>query len=102
MIWGKVCANLTRWHEVCLCQLDLTTICFSRVTNRASLRGSQQQRHDQSTATNISALLRAFDIAWLQYLEQFVAWKSADAATLEVPKYPMAIIAMPLISADHS
>jgi len=29
-------------------------------------------------------LLTAFDEAWVTYLEQFVAWKCADAATLEV------------------
>jgi hypothetical protein len=29
-------------------------------------------------------LLAAFDEAWVTYLEQFAAWKLADAATLEV------------------
>lgn len=29
-------------------------------------------------------LLAAFDEAWVTYLEQFAAWKCADAASLEV------------------
>ena len=29
-------------------------------------------------------LLAQFDEAWVTYLEQFAAWKLADAATLEV------------------
>lgn len=29
-------------------------------------------------------LLAAFDEAWVAYLEQFAAWKCADAASLEV------------------
>lgn len=32
----------------------------------------------------VGELLSAWDAAWVPYLEQFVAWKCADAATLEV------------------
>lgn len=32
---------------------------------------------------SLGALLRAWDRAWVAYLEQFVAWKCADAASLE-------------------
>lgn len=33
-------------------------------------------------------LLSAFDEAWVTYLEQFAAWKGADAASLEVWRRP--------------
>ena len=32
-------------------------------------------------------LLASFDEAWVSYLEQFVAWKCADAASLEVQAF---------------
>ena len=35
-------------------------------------------------ATTFALLLAAWDSAWGLYLEQFVAWKLADSATLEV------------------
>jgi hypothetical protein len=39
---------------------------------------------ESSFAESMGAyLLRSFDEAWISYLEQFVAWKSADAAGLE-------------------
>lgn len=42
------------------------------------------QRSSVAPKPSTTSLLRSFDTAWLQYLEQFVAWKSADAASLEV------------------
>ena len=33
---------------------------------------------------SLGALLASFDEAWAGYLEQFLAWKGADAASLEV------------------
>lgn len=30
------------------------------------------------------SLLEGYDAAWLAYLDQFTAWKGADAAALEV------------------
>ena len=39
---------------------------------------------EASAPSSVAALLVAFDAAWLHYLEQFAAWKLADAASLEV------------------
>lgn len=45
-----------------------------------SCQPGAEQDNSQSTAI----LLAGFDEAWVAYLEQFVAWKFADAASLEV------------------
>jgi len=45
-----------------------------------------------SSAEGMGAyLLRSFDEAWISYLEQFVAWKSADAAGLEAELIRVAV-----------
>jgi hypothetical protein len=36
-----------------------------------------------SAANTVGQLLVRFDEAWLRYLDQFAAWKLADAASLE-------------------
>lgn len=46
----------------------------------APCQGGSEENGAQSTAI----LLASFDEAWVAYLEQFVAWKFADAASLEV------------------
>lgn len=47
-----------------------------------SSEGSEATSSEEGRA--ITELLAAWDAAWVPYLEQFVAWKGADASTLEV------------------
>lgn len=50
------------------------------------------EMHDSPVERGASAtLLQAFDVAWASYVEQFVAWKSADAAGLESELIKVAI-----------
>lgn len=53
----------------------------SSMTGESSM-ASEPLSTDEGRA--VSELLVAFDAAWVNYLEQFVAWKGADASTLEV------------------
>ncbi len=46
----------------------------------AAIRAAAETPHRLSSGS----LLVQFDDAWLRYLDQFVAWKGADAASLEV------------------
>ena len=59
-------------------------LCWCRASHEHASRSARARPSSASSAPAFAKLLRAFDSAWLQYLEQFVAWKSADAATLEV------------------
>jgi hypothetical protein len=43
------------------------------------------------SSTSLSSLLLGFDAAWARYLDQFSAWKSADAAALEADLVAMAV-----------
>ena len=38
---------------------------------------------EPTARTEVPELLAAFDEAWVQYLDQFAAWKLEDAASLE-------------------
>jgi hypothetical protein len=49
-------------------------------------REAGQSLADQDATPTTAILLASFDEAWVAYLEQFVAWKFADAASLEVNK----------------
>jgi hypothetical protein len=48
---------------------------------------SGQNLLDQEPRPSTAILLAAFDETWVAYLEQFVAWKFADAASLEVTQF---------------
>lgn len=44
-----------------------------------------------ASAQGTARHLAAFDEAWVAYLEQFVAWKTADAASLEADLIKVAV-----------
>jgi hypothetical protein len=55
-----------------------------RDTQQRGEQGESASQGNESEVLSTAILLAAFDEAWVAYLEQFVAWKFADAASLEV------------------